>query len=227
MAFWHWAHSDKCFFQLLIPELTPVSLLESKSGFEIVTQLADTGKRSSSHLQSMDEIDWIVFQNEEKVSIEDLFEHPEHLSRLKKLQRSTSDKDTRSGKVSFIFLLLEVTQQQEGPAPAVPASSGFTVTSEVRSQRKYAYVVSSWESRWRGVTCWPENISHFHTMTVAYWTRKRKAAMLLFTTSWLRSQWHQTVLEAICSGHPLASRISIQKRLLWILYHKKITIIDD
>jgi hypothetical protein len=25
----------------------------------------------------------------------------------------------------------------------------------------------------------------------------------------------------------LASRTSIQKRLLWILYHKKITIIDD
>ncbi len=42
MAFWHRAQSDKCFFQLLIPELTPVSLLESKSGFEIFTQLADT-----------------------------------------------------------------------------------------------------------------------------------------------------------------------------------------
>jgi hypothetical protein len=32
MAFWHRAHSDKCFFQLLVPELTPVSLQESKSG---------------------------------------------------------------------------------------------------------------------------------------------------------------------------------------------------
>jgi hypothetical protein len=44
MAFWHRAHPDKCFFLLLIPGLTPVSLLESDSGFEIVTQLADTGK---------------------------------------------------------------------------------------------------------------------------------------------------------------------------------------
>jgi hypothetical protein len=31
-AFWHQAHSDKCFFQLLLPGLTPVSLLESWSG---------------------------------------------------------------------------------------------------------------------------------------------------------------------------------------------------
>jgi hypothetical protein len=38
------------FFQLLIQELTPVSLLERESGFEIVTQLADTGKRPTSHL---------------------------------------------------------------------------------------------------------------------------------------------------------------------------------
>jgi hypothetical protein len=30
-------------FQLLIPGLTPVSLLESEVGFEIVTQLADIG----------------------------------------------------------------------------------------------------------------------------------------------------------------------------------------
>jgi hypothetical protein len=43
MAFWRRAHSDKCFFQLLIPGLTPVSLLESESGFEIVMQLVDTG----------------------------------------------------------------------------------------------------------------------------------------------------------------------------------------
>jgi hypothetical protein len=47
MAFWHQAHSDTWFFQLLIPGFTPVSLLESNSGFEIVTQLADTGKRPS------------------------------------------------------------------------------------------------------------------------------------------------------------------------------------
>jgi hypothetical protein len=33
-----------------IPGLTPVSLLESKSGFEIVTQLVDTRKRLSSQL---------------------------------------------------------------------------------------------------------------------------------------------------------------------------------
>jgi hypothetical protein len=31
-----------CFFQVIIPELNPVSLLESKLGFEIVTQLAYT-----------------------------------------------------------------------------------------------------------------------------------------------------------------------------------------
>jgi hypothetical protein len=41
------------FFQLLIPGLTPVSLLESQSGFEIFTRLADTGKRPVSHVQSM------------------------------------------------------------------------------------------------------------------------------------------------------------------------------
>jgi hypothetical protein len=43
MAFWHRAHSDTCFFQLLIPGLTPVSLLESEGGFEIVTQLSTRG----------------------------------------------------------------------------------------------------------------------------------------------------------------------------------------
>jgi hypothetical protein len=32
-------------FQLLIPELTPISLLESATGFEIVTQLEETRKR--------------------------------------------------------------------------------------------------------------------------------------------------------------------------------------
>jgi hypothetical protein len=50
MAFWCRAHSDECFFQLLIPRFISVSLLESKLGVEIVTQLADTGKRSSSRL---------------------------------------------------------------------------------------------------------------------------------------------------------------------------------
>ncbi len=44
MAFRHRAHSDECFFQLLIPVLTLVSLLESESGFEIITKLADRGK---------------------------------------------------------------------------------------------------------------------------------------------------------------------------------------
>jgi hypothetical protein len=42
-----------CFFQLLIPGLTFVSLLESESGFGIVTQHADNRKRPSSHLLSM------------------------------------------------------------------------------------------------------------------------------------------------------------------------------
>jgi hypothetical protein len=38
-------------FLLLIPGLTPDSLLESESWFEIVTQLAETaGKRPFSHL---------------------------------------------------------------------------------------------------------------------------------------------------------------------------------
>ncbi len=53
MAFWHQAHSDKYFLKLVIPGITPVSLLESGSGFEIVTQLVDIGKRPSSHLTSM------------------------------------------------------------------------------------------------------------------------------------------------------------------------------
>jgi hypothetical protein len=50
MAFLHLAHSDKFFFRLLIPKLNPVALLESESRFEIVTQLAHTGKRPPSHL---------------------------------------------------------------------------------------------------------------------------------------------------------------------------------
>jgi hypothetical protein len=45
MAFCHQANPDECLSQLLIPELIPVSMLESKSGFEIVTQHAYTGKR--------------------------------------------------------------------------------------------------------------------------------------------------------------------------------------
>ncbi len=39
MAFWHRAHSDECYFSLLFPGLTPVSLPESELGFEIVTQI--------------------------------------------------------------------------------------------------------------------------------------------------------------------------------------------
>jgi hypothetical protein len=50
MVFWHHAHLIKCFLQLLIPGLSLVSLLESESGFEIVTQLADAGKRPSLQL---------------------------------------------------------------------------------------------------------------------------------------------------------------------------------
>ncbi len=48
MALWHQAHSDECFFQLLFPGLSPVSLLENESGLEIVTQLVDTGKQPCS-----------------------------------------------------------------------------------------------------------------------------------------------------------------------------------
>jgi hypothetical protein len=40
----------KVFYQLLIPTLTPFDLLEGESGFELVTQLVDTGKRASSRL---------------------------------------------------------------------------------------------------------------------------------------------------------------------------------
>jgi hypothetical protein len=52
-AFGHQAQSETCFFQLLIPGLTHVSLLESKSEFEIDTQPVDTEKLPSSHLWSM------------------------------------------------------------------------------------------------------------------------------------------------------------------------------
>jgi hypothetical protein len=46
MALGHRVLSDKCFLQLRFPLLTPFSLLESESGFELVsTQLTgDTGK---------------------------------------------------------------------------------------------------------------------------------------------------------------------------------------
>jgi hypothetical protein len=40
-------------FQLRIPRLTTVSLLESGSGFEIVAQLADTGQRPSLRLHTV------------------------------------------------------------------------------------------------------------------------------------------------------------------------------
>jgi hypothetical protein len=46
MAFLRQTHSDKRFFQLLFSRLTPVLLLESECGFEIVTELAVSGKRS-------------------------------------------------------------------------------------------------------------------------------------------------------------------------------------
>jgi hypothetical protein len=44
MAFRHRAHSGKFFLPLLNPGLNSVSLVESESGFEIGTQLAETGK---------------------------------------------------------------------------------------------------------------------------------------------------------------------------------------
>jgi hypothetical protein len=47
-------------FQLLIPGLTPVTPLESKSRFEIVTELAVTGKQPSSHLKYMRLLDGYV-----------------------------------------------------------------------------------------------------------------------------------------------------------------------
>ncbi len=50
MAFWHWAHSDKCLIQCLIPRLTPVSLLEKNSKFWIVTQRGAHEKKWTSSL---------------------------------------------------------------------------------------------------------------------------------------------------------------------------------
>ncbi len=48
MASWHSGHSSMCFFQLLVPGLTNVSLLENDVlKFEIVTLFTDTGETSS------------------------------------------------------------------------------------------------------------------------------------------------------------------------------------
>jgi hypothetical protein len=54
-------------------------MLESETGFEIVTQLADTGKRLSSHLWSMGPTGKILFSNFSvglKRSLEVLFNLP-------------------------------------------------------------------------------------------------------------------------------------------------------
>ncbi len=53
MAFWHRAHSDKCYFQLLIPGLTPVSLLESNLGFLKLSRNLHTPKNGSLHIHSL------------------------------------------------------------------------------------------------------------------------------------------------------------------------------
>ncbi len=51
MVFRLLAHSDECYILLiLIPELTPVLQLESKSGFNIVTHLATTGEGPHLHI---------------------------------------------------------------------------------------------------------------------------------------------------------------------------------
>jgi hypothetical protein len=50
MAFSHRAHLDKSFLQILIPIIAPLSLLESESGFEIVTQRANAGGRPLIHI---------------------------------------------------------------------------------------------------------------------------------------------------------------------------------
>ncbi len=67
MAFWHRAHLDKCLFQLHILGplfhydcfLTSVPLLESKSGFEIATQLGENHKNNHLHNYSL----WITRTN--------------------------------------------------------------------------------------------------------------------------------------------------------------------
>ncbi len=54
-------------FSALIPGSTPVSLLESESGFETVTPLADFGKVPSSHLQSMAKTEVILASLKERL----------------------------------------------------------------------------------------------------------------------------------------------------------------
>ncbi len=44
MAFWHRAHSDKCFFSFLIQDWHLFYCWKANHGFEIVTQLANTKK---------------------------------------------------------------------------------------------------------------------------------------------------------------------------------------
>ncbi len=61
MAFWDRAQSDKCFSQRLIPGLKPDLLLESEPGFEIVTQLSNTGKQPSAHTYKVYAYDVIPF----------------------------------------------------------------------------------------------------------------------------------------------------------------------
>ncbi len=64
MAFWPWAQSDECFsFQLLIPEITPVSRSKSELGFEILTQKG-TPEDDNLHIYSVLQMDlalWFVF----------------------------------------------------------------------------------------------------------------------------------------------------------------------
>ncbi len=76
------------FFQLLIPWLTPTSLLESNSGSAIVKQLADTGNRRSSHLECMRWTGIVLLYNYEKIT-------------LNKRLPSTS--------LTFLFILLSTT----------------------------------------------------------------------------------------------------------------------
>jgi hypothetical protein len=49
MACWHQAHSDEYFSASYWLDQALFYCWKSESGFEIVTQLADTGKRPSSH----------------------------------------------------------------------------------------------------------------------------------------------------------------------------------
>lgn len=53
MAFWHQNQSDTCFFQLLIPRSTTVSLLESELGLKIVTQLTDKPENDRIDIYSL------------------------------------------------------------------------------------------------------------------------------------------------------------------------------